>query len=231
MTDVLDIEKYMSQVEFIDSHEDKFIMAIRGLTKLFPFQNAYFFRYSPIGFLSQGIIYLDEHGQIESIHAVHDDLRSLPTILSSIQNRRAAFIANESYISHSSQFPFKALVPSMLIIPVCLSANVAGYMISTHFPNNFSVNEELLSILTFYGKRFGKIFEKNYVFHPQYSLSKREIEVMQQLAYGYSVKEIAYTLTISEHTVQDYIKSAVRKTKAKNRLHAIVVLLRKGIIA
>lgn len=231
MSNILDIEKYMSKVECIESHEDKFIMAIRGLTELFPLQDAYFFRYSPIGFLSQGIIYLDEQGQIESISSVNDDLRSLPSILSSIQNRRAAFISNESYLTHSSKFPFKALVPSMMIIPVCLSANVAGYIISTHFPNNFSVNEELLSLLTFYGKRFGKLFEKNFVFHPQYSLSKREVEVMQQLAYGYSVKEIAYTLTISEHTVQDYIKSAVRKTKAKNRLHAVVVLIRKGIIA
>ncbi|WP_427108358.1 response regulator transcription factor [Lysinibacillus xylanilyticus] len=62
------------------------------------------------------------------------------------------------------------------------------------------------------------------------SLSKRELEVMMQVANGDSTKEIANIMDLSELTINQYVKSAIKKLKAKNRSHAINLLYQHGII-
>jgi two-component system nitrate/nitrite response regulator NarL len=44
------------------------------------------------------------------------------------------------------------------------------------------------------------------------SLTKRELEVMQEAARGKSNKEIASKLLLSEHTVKNYLFYALRKS-------------------
>jgi DNA-binding CsgD family transcriptional regulator len=229
MVSYLDIQDYFQKIEDAPSHEDQIIRMVRGITELFPFNNAYFFRYSPIGYLSEGVVYLNEQNIIP-IKNIRDDLRSLPTILTAIQNRKSLYVSNDSFISHDSNFPGNALTPAMIILPICQSANVIGYIISTSFRKTEEIDENTLLSLDIYGKTFGKLIERYYNYYPITSLSRREIEVMQRLAYGHSTKEIAETMNISDHTVKDYIKSAVKKVNALNRLHAVVILIRKGII-
>lgn len=50
------------------------------------------------------------------------------------------------------------------------------------------------------------------------SLSKRELEVTELLLKGYSNKEIANKLNISNYTVNDHIKNVYRKTNAHSRM-------------
>ena len=100
----------------------------------------------------------------------------------------------------------------MIIIPICLSANVVGYVVSTKFDEHyFKINK--IIIINVLRETFRKFLEKNYNYYPIKMLTKREIEAMQLLAYGYTVKEIAETMNISEHTVKDYIQSAIKKQK------------------
>ncbi|ARK29921.1 response regulator transcription factor [Halalkalibacter krulwichiae] len=232
MIDNITLQDYIKKIEKATTNEDQHILYIRGLVELFSLRNVYLFRYSPIGFSAEGVIHLDQHGKIHTISNVQDDLRSLPLILSAIRNREAEFITTESYLTRTSNQSIPNLVSSMLIIPICMSANVVGYTVSTDFSkSSTSTNiQNLLQTVTLYGKLFGKILESNYHYHHVIPLSKREIEVMQRLAHGNSVKEMSQRMNISEHTVKDYIKSAIKKTGASNRLHATVVLLRKGII-
>lgn len=231
MIDNITLQDYVKKIEKAATNEEQHILYIRGLVDMYPIQNVFLFKYSPIDFSSEGVIHLDEQGKITAISEVQDDLRSLPLILSAIQNREAAFITSESYLTRTSNSFIPTLVPSMLIIPICMSANVVGYTVSTMFSTTFSTNlNSLLHSATIFGKLYGKILESNYQYHHVIPLSKREIEVMQRLAHGNSVKEMSQRMNISEHTVKDYIKSAIKKTGASNRLHATVVLLRKGII-
>ncbi len=231
MADQLDIRQYFHKIEEAPSHEDQIIKMIQGVMDLFPLQDAYFFRYSSIGYLGEGVFYTDRYGKIRTLKNVKDDLRSLPTILAAVKNRKATYITNKSYITHSKNFASDPLVPSMIILPICKSANVIGYIISTKFKENIEIDELLLDSLTYYGKKFGKLLEQEYNYYPITNLTKREIEAMQLLAYGNSLKEIAEMMSISIYTVQDYIKAAVKKTKALNRLHAVVILMRKGILS
>lgn len=61
-------------------------------------------------------------------------------------------------------------------------------------------------------------------------LSNREYEVLNLLAEGYIVKEIAYNLNLSPHTIISYKKNLYVKLKAKNTAHLLVKSLRMSII-
>jgi two-component system NarL family response regulator len=61
-------------------------------------------------------------------------------------------------------------------------------------------------------------------------LSKREVEVLENLASGKSNKDIGYALDISEGTIKFHVKSILRKLDAIGRAEAIAVASRRGII-
>ena len=53
-------------------------------------------------------------------------------------------------------------------------------------------------------------------------ISKREFEVLEQLAAGLSNKEIADTLFVSESTVKTHVSNLLLKLDAKRRTQAVV---------
>ncbi|MFJ9500680.1 response regulator transcription factor [Brevibacillus centrosporus] len=61
-------------------------------------------------------------------------------------------------------------------------------------------------------------------------LSKRDLEVMRRIAWGENTMEMADSMSISEFTVKQYIKSAIKKLGAQNRSHAIGEMYRRGWI-
>jgi two-component system nitrate/nitrite response regulator NarL len=62
-----------------------------------------------------------------------------------------------------------------------------------------------------------------------YSLSEREIQVLESLSEGNANKVIARHLGISESTVKVHVKSILRKTQAKNRTEAALWAREMGI--
>ena len=56
------------------------------------------------------------------------------------------------------------------------------------------------------------------------SLTDREREVLRLIAEGYTDGEIGRQLCISVFTVQNHVKSILRKLDARNRTHASVLL-------
>jgi len=61
-------------------------------------------------------------------------------------------------------------------------------------------------------------------------LTRREIEVLEQLAKGLANKEIADLLHISEYTVKDHLKSILAKLHVPDRTKAVTAALQRGII-
>ena len=61
-------------------------------------------------------------------------------------------------------------------------------------------------------------------------LSAREIEILQYMAEGFTAKEIAATLTISQLTVKKHRENLLRKTKAKNAAHLVAIGIKNGLI-
>ena len=65
---------------------------------------------------------------------------------------------------------------------------------------------------------------------PYSELSKREIEVLRFIAHGLSNKLIAYELGIAEYTINNHVKSILKKLGASDRTAAVTQALHRGII-
>lgn len=61
-------------------------------------------------------------------------------------------------------------------------------------------------------------------------LTQRESEVLRQLAYGLTNKEIAQTLQISYETVKEHVQHILRKIGVSDRTQAAVWAVRKGLV-
>lgn len=61
-------------------------------------------------------------------------------------------------------------------------------------------------------------------------LTKRESEVLNQLALGLSNKEIAQALNISYETVKEHVQHVLRKLGVSDRTQAAVWAVRKGLV-
>jgi len=58
-----------------------------------------------------------------------------------------------------------------------------------------------------------------------YNLSRREMQVVKYLLRGFSNKEIALVLGLSEDTVKEYLGNTFRKVKVNNRTALAVKIL------
>lgn len=61
-------------------------------------------------------------------------------------------------------------------------------------------------------------------------LTQRESEVLRQLAYGLTNKEIALALHISYETVKEHVQHILRKIGVTDRTQAAVWAVRKGLV-
>jgi two-component system vancomycin resistance associated response regulator VraR len=61
-------------------------------------------------------------------------------------------------------------------------------------------------------------------------LSKREIEVLREVIMGFTNAEIAERLSISQHTVRDYVQVIMEKTGYRTRTELAVKARETGII-
>lgn len=65
---------------------------------------------------------------------------------------------------------------------------------------------------------------------PQVRLTERETEVLQRVAKGYTLPEIAQQLGLSRHTIGDHIKQIYRKLDVSSRAEATLEAARRGLV-
>jgi len=62
------------------------------------------------------------------------------------------------------------------------------------------------------------------------ALTEREIEVLRRVGAGFSNKVIAQQLSVSEGTIKAHMKSILPKLGARDRTHAVMIAVKRGII-
>lgn len=217
-------------MESTSSHEEQLYKILQEYILLFPVSNAYLYRYSPLGYLSEGIFAYTQTGLIH-IREYRDDIRSSPIVYSAISERKAKYASGLDFLKQtSSKYIIGSGAGSLIIVPVCLHSLVIGYICSTELDKEAVIDEDMLSSLTLYGKLVGKVIDKFNANEDSVLLSKRELEVMRKIASGENTKQMADSLHISQATINQYVKSAMIKLGAKNRSHAVAQLFRQGII-
>jgi len=61
--------------------------------------------------------------------------------------------------------------------------------------------------------------------------SARELQVLQHLADGLTTDAVARALFLSPATVRTYAEHAMHKLEADNRVHAVAIAMRLGLIS
>ncbi len=64
---------------------------------------------------------------------------------------------------------------------------------------------------------------------PQVNLTERESEVLLRVAKGYTLPEIGVQLSLSRHTIADYVKQIYRKLNVSSRAEAALEAQRLGL--
>lgn len=67
-------------------------------------------------------------------------------------------------------------------------------------------------------------------FFPEYALTPRESEVLRLVALGYANKEVGAILGTAPGTVKSHVQSILAKLAAKDRTHAVIIALQRGIL-
>jgi DNA-binding NarL/FixJ family response regulator len=65
---------------------------------------------------------------------------------------------------------------------------------------------------------------------PRPDLSAREIQVLELIVQGLANKQIAYQLSIAEHTVKNHVKNILGKLGVQDRTQAATAAIQRGII-
>lgn len=65
---------------------------------------------------------------------------------------------------------------------------------------------------------------------PRPDLSARELQVLELIVRGLANKQIAYSLSIAEHTVKNHVKSILSKLAVQDRTQAATAAIQRGII-
>jgi DNA-binding NarL/FixJ family response regulator len=96
--------------------------------------------------------------------------------------------------------------------------------------NRTTTEQELRQRLTGYNANYNdQVIDTKKNIHQR--LTRREMDVMQALLRGYSNKEIARELVISERTVQTHLSNIFSKMDVNSRTEAVLVAMRDGWIA
>lgn len=61
-------------------------------------------------------------------------------------------------------------------------------------------------------------------------LTRREIDVLVEVAMGYSAKEIGLRLHVAPRTVDKHVETMLLKLAARNRSHMVVMAIAGGLI-
>lgn len=72
--------------------------------------------------------------------------------------------------------------------------------------------------------------EETIIFNPT-ALTRREIQILNYIAGGYTNKQIASVFQTSEQTIKNQVSAILCKLNANNRTHAMVLAIRHGIIS
>lgn len=220
-------EKLLSGIH-LQTQEEKICHILLTLEELSFCEKISFFRYSPVGYVGEGIAEI-ENGQLQSINYIRDDIRSLPIIKNVVEKHKATYYNGKEIITLiSSRYNRTVPLKALLVIPIVANNMTIAYICGEFIHNSILLTEQELEQLTLFGKIAGELFlQSQTVSHPK--LSPRENQIVRALANGFSTKELTNLLSLSEATIKQYIKSVLIKLGAKNRTHAVSIYLAQRI--
>lgn len=91
MSNLYTIQKRFNTVQNYSNHEELLIHILQVYLDSFPIKDAYLLRYSPIGFVAEGIIYLNEEGG-SHIGEIREEIRSFLLFIQLSSRKKLNFV-------------------------------------------------------------------------------------------------------------------------------------------
>lgn len=223
---------------FNAAEESDFLkMAVEGMRQYFPFERSGFISYDAEKRIKQGTIGCGFNQS--DIISIKEDVRECQAFFMAAMGRRTILL-KEALIEKliPERFIQMFSLKSLIIQPLITAQNVNGFLILDLGCHHAIKHDSLLfNLLQIIGNELGILSYKHGVFprlpsepESEITLSPRELQVMQELAYGLTIHEIADHLGINQLTVRDYCSSILKKLGAINRSHAVAIGFRNGMI-
>lgn len=226
------VDRFIQTLSKFDKQEEKIVTGLQGFFQFFPFSRLSLFSYSPINFIGEGLFLVDSDGNMFSMEHIRQDIREIPIIYEAIRNKRAEYIV---LAENKSNFPMKYIkeynLSSLVVVPLRLGPIVLGCVLIDGYKGREPLSRSLIYSIEEYFRLGVNAIASDYFEEEGARLSKREIEVLERLSNGWSTKEMADLMGISEFTARDYISSAMKKLGARHRAQAIAEAMRMGLIS
>lgn len=227
-----EMEQLLSSLSEISSQEDKIVRVLQQFFSFYPFTRLSLFTYSPMNHMSELLFFLDSDGSFLPSRKIKEDIRNVPMVYTAIQNKKASYVVvNKTKGSIPVKYIEEYELSSLLVVPIQKGSMVIGCVLADGYSGDAPFeNEVILSIEEFFRLAF-KVITAEEKQSSQVKLSNREIEVLENLSRGWSTKEMAAKMKISEFTARDYISSAMKKMNVNHRAQAIAEAVRNGWIS
>lgn len=223
-------EKFLQQLDLFtvelvkhNGSEDLTVL-LKHLERLFGFKRCLFFSYNPWLEEFSGVI----GAEPEKVERMRGKISVEPVFAM----KQPIFLKNPApYVQQIAIDLFN--LSSIIFIPVMHEHQLYGWLTFDQIGESFDCSQEQLIACTKIGERLGLYLGRKqlrYTLNRQISLSEKELMILYLLMEGYSNKEMATFMFISEFTVRDYIKLLMQKLNARNRTHLIALAFRSGIV-
>jgi DNA-binding CsgD family transcriptional regulator len=208
----------------------KMEIAMKRFLDLYPFDRASIFTYTPLTYIGEGVLMVDPNG-VSSLQRIREDVRGIVPLFSALQERRARYLTDEYC---KKWFPVRYVnefeLTSLVVVPIQHETTIIGCIMADRRNGMFSISDEMLHSMQSFGRMVGESIVNPSQFKGRSGLSNREREVLQRMAEGQSIKQMADEMGISEFTARDYVSSAMKKLGVLNRTQAVAKAIRLGMI-
>lgn len=220
----LTISEKLKQLASLQSQEEQICYILPLFEQLFGGERLQFYRFSPIGYVAEGIA-LFENGQLQPLNHIRDDIRTLPVIRQAVERQKPSYYVGKEIITQiTSRYQREEPLKALLVVPIIANNITIAYINSEYIYNAFPKDSLLMNELEVFGKLLGQLLIQPQR-PPHSKLSPRENEILKALSNGLSTKEMTQIFSLSEATIKQYIKSILIKLEAKNRTHAVSIYM------
>ncbi|GLX69780.1 LuxR C-terminal-related transcriptional regulator [Paenibacillus glycanilyticus] len=224
------LDKELAYIQSMDSVNEKLSELLKAFRHHFPCQLVHLFRYSIFDQRIDGI-FTCEQGAIKAISHWHDDVRTIPVLYDALQRKQVVCLDGESFqIRLSSKYTLNEPVENMIVLPIVVNNLIIAFMCAINI--HFEFNDEMDRYLQGFGEQMKQLLHLKHSppGPPAFTLSEKELRVMQYIANGFTTKEIAPLLNIAEATVKYFINNVMTKTSSRNRTEAVANLYRSNLL-
>lgn len=213
--------------------KDTLFTSMKQICHMTGFQRSAFFWYYPFSKKVEGIF--SYNVPLEEIQRIHETEQNVPGISKLFDVKRPVYFRQVHHLlpkHHVEHFRLTSLLVAPLFEE---NHHVTGVLLLDQNGQPFDVSQTTIEIIRSLLTRVSrnlrtKLYANTTAFQLSSPLSHREKQILQFSADGLSTKQIAFKMKISEHTVNEYIRSVFKKLQAKNRAEAVAKALRQKLI-